>query len=484
MFKKSFLRFLAIFMLVGLFCCAQVMAQEAYTKAEQARYAGEPGEAETGYTIAPEVKSVIDQLLANPTIAQGLEFLKSDQGNRVAEQIAITEIPASPFNEDERAKDYARRFTELGLENVSVDQEGNAIGYWKGSGNGPLLVVAAHLDTVFPLGYDTKVTKDEKGLLHAPGICDDSCGLAALLSIVRAFKAAGIKTVGDIMFVGDVGEEGRGDLRGVKYLFSAVEGIDGFISIDGGGAGDITYLGLGSKRFEFAFNGPGGHSFSAFGEVPSPIHAMGRAISKIADMEVPEDPRTTFTVSVVNGGTSVNSIAANVVMQTDTRSVSPEQLDLTVSELVNYARMGVVEENLRWAIPWDSKNNITLDITLVGDRPSGSFPADATHVQVAYAAAQALGQTPTLEEASSTDSNLPISLGVPSLTIGGGGKGSKAHAPDEYYDPTDAYLGAQYGFLTTLSLVGVDGVTQPLLKENSGYTYEFSGVPVPDMYKK
>jgi tripeptide aminopeptidase len=417
--------------------------------------------------VSPDVRERFDKLLAEPLVREGLDFIKNDDKQRIDEQIRITEIPAPPFEEKKRAEDFTQRFTALGLADVHLDAEGNAVGLMKGSKGGPKLAISAHLDTVFPEGYDATVTIDDKGVIHAPGISDDGAGLAALLSIARTFKETGIQTVGDILFVGTVGEEGRGDLRGGKHLFSTINDIDGFISIDGDGNDAITYLALGSKRFEFTFKGPGGHSFGAFGDVPNPIHAMGRAIDKIANIAVPEDPRTTYAVSVISGGTSVNSIAAEAVMLTDTRSVCPEQLDKTVSELVNCVKAAVIEENAALKIPWDSDNNIRLEITKIGDRPSGNCPPDALHVQVAWAATEAVGGTPRLEAPGSTDSSTPIGLGIPAVTLGGGGTGNGIHSPQESFDPAGAYIAAQRVFLTILAFAGIAGKTDPLLPKRS-----------------
>lgn len=421
------------------------------------------GQEEQAKYVSSEIQDVFNQLLSAPKIQHGLAFLKNDQETRIIEQQQITEIPAPPFHEEKRALDYTQRLTAAGLKDVYSDDEGNVLGRWKGTQSRPKIVVCAHLDTVFPVGYPADVTIDAHGRLHAPGIADNGSGLAALLSVVRALKASGIHPSGDILFVGDVGEEGRGDLRGIKHLFKTVNDIDGFISIDGTGAERIIYQGLGSKRFEFTFKGPGGHSYQAFGKIPSPIHAMGRAISKIADIQVPDDPKTTFTVSVVNGGTSINSIAASVGMQTDTRSESALQLEKTIAEIVNAVKLSVIEENARWNIPWDSQNNIYVDIKLVGDRPGGFAAADAVHVQAAYAATQALGLEPELSGPGSTDANIPISLGIPALTLGAGGKGEHIHSLEESFDPTDAYLGPQRVFLTLLGMAGIDGLTAPLL---------------------
>jgi tripeptide aminopeptidase len=421
------------------------------------------------YKVSPDVNQCFEKLLGLDEVKEALAFLEKDQELRIKEQIEITEIPSSPFGEAERAKDFARRFEALGLEGVRTDDEGNVLGLLKGRGKGPRLVISAHLDTVFPEGYDARVKVDQDGVMHAPGISDDGAGLGVLLSVARAYTQCGLKPEGDLIFVGTVGEEGLGDLRGAKHLFRSNSDIDGFISVDGDGSSRITYLALGSNRFEFSFTGPGGHSFGAFGQVPSPVHAMGRAIAKIADLKVPEDPRTTYTVSVVSAGTSVNSIAAEAKMLTDTRSTSPKQLKKTVSDLVNCVRAAVVEENASLQIPWDSENNIKVDIKKIGDRPSGFCEPDAPHVQAAYAAIQALGLKPELRPPSSTDSSVPIFLGVPAVTLGRGGIGKNVHSPSESYDPKDSYLAAQGALLLTLGYAGLAGKTEPLLGKGPDY---------------
>lgn len=199
-------------------------------------------------------------LVQSPLVQAALSYIESDHERRVQETLELVVIPAPPFNEQARAEEMVRRFREAGLQDVGIDEEGNAIGYLRGTQGSPTLVVSAHMDTVFPPGYDPSPRIDEQGVIHAPGIGDDTAGLTALLSLARAFVECDIRPVGDIMFVSTVGEEGRGDLRGVKYLFASNPGIDGFISVDGSGSGNISYLALGSKRYEFRFVGPGGHS--------------------------------------------------------------------------------------------------------------------------------------------------------------------------------------------------------------------------------
>jgi len=413
----------------------------------------------TPYTLAPTVQEVYDRLTSQPAVRKGLDFLRADHENTVAEQKQLCEIPSPPFKEQVRAADYQKRLAALGLKDVQMDKEGNVFGLRPGTGKGPKLLVAAHLDTVFAAGTDLSV-KEKDGKLYAPGIADDARGLAALLSIIRAFNETGIKTAGDIIFSGNVGEEGLGDLRGIKALFRDHKDIDGFISIDGTDAEKITYLATGSHRYEIIYKGPGGHSLNAFGR-PSAIHAMGRAIAQIADLKTPLEPKTTFTVGVVSGGTSINSIAAEARMQMDMRSNRLKELLELEAKFLDIVKKAAVEENARW-----NSDKITVQIKPVGDRPAGIQPPDALIVQAAWASTQAISRQPKLGEPSSTDSNLPISLGIPAITIGGGGKEDNNHSPSEWFDPTNAYLGPQRIFLTILGLSGIDGTTKPLLPKN------------------
>src|SRR6185369_12522407 len=293
--------------------------------------------------ISPDARAAFAAIHAHPQVKQGLDFLNADDANTLTEHKALVVIPAPPFKEQARAENFRARLAALGLKNVRIDAEGNAIGVRPGSGGGPKLVVAAHLDTVFPEGTDLTI-KEKDGKLYAPGIGDDTRGLADLLSVVRAFNATGIKTVGDIVFVGNVGEEGLGNLRGVKALFRDDKTIDGFISIDGAEPDRITYLATGSHRYRIKFKGPGGHSFGAFG-LPSAIHAMGRAIAKIGDLKPPEEPKTTFTVGTVKGGTSVNAIAGDAAMALDIRSNGQEALLDFERKIMAVIKEAVEDEN-------------------------------------------------------------------------------------------------------------------------------------------
>ena len=409
------------------------------------------------------VDAATTAILAHPKVINTLEDIKADDDRALAEQKRITEIPAPPYKEKVRAEYFLKRMQELGFKDASIDSEGNVIALRKGSGGGrPKLVVSAHLDTVFAEGTDVSV-KEKDGAILAPGIGDDSRGLAALLSLSKAINANGIVTVGDLMLVGTVGEEELGNLRGVKALFRDHADIDGFISIDGLGITRVVNQGTGSHRYEMTFKGPGGHSFQEFG-LPSAIHAMGRAIAKISDLQTPSDPKTTFTVGTVSGGTSVNAIAAEARMAVDMRSNSTEELLKLEARLLDLVKQAVVEENARW-----NSDKMTVEIKLIGDRPAGIVAMDSPVVQATQRAVSVVTRAPRVTFAgSSTDSNLAMSLGIPAVTIGGGGEGGNWHSRNEWYRPVDAWYGPQNALLTMLVLTGLDGVTKPTLQVRQG----------------
>lgn len=412
--------------------------------------------AQTLPPVDTSVRQSFERVLSDPRVKAALTAIERAEPEAIQEQFRLTEIPAPPFKEEKRAAYYLDLLKARGLDEAYLDEEGNAIGLRKGSGNGPLLLIAAHLDTVFPEGVDTSV-KERNGRFYAPGIGDDTRGLAAMLSVIDALNASGIETEADIMFAGNVGEEGRGDLRGIKAIFRDHPDIDGFISIDGVRMGRITNGGTGSRRFEFRFTGPGGHSFGAFG-LASAIHAMGRAIAKIGDLETPSDPKTTFTVGTVAGGTSVNSIAADAVFAIDMRSNDRTQLAILEQKAKDAALEAVAEENARWG-----RGEISVDFVLIGDRPVGRTEPSSPLVQLTRLAFDELAIEFRGLSISSTDSNVPMSLRIPAITIDGGGDGGGAHSPDEWFVPTDSHLGPQASLLLILGLAGIEGSTQALL---------------------
>src|SRR6185369_6339458 len=306
------------------------------------------------------------RVLANPKFKSAQDFVAKDHDRLVREIIQITEVEAPPFKEEKRAKLYAEMLRQSGLSEVEIDAEGNAIGLRKGTGGGPLVAIAAHLDTVFPEGTNVKVRR-EGTRLYAPGIGDDSRALAVLLQMVRALDAAKIQTAGDILFIGNVGEEGPGDLRGMKYLFLRgpyKDKIRMFISLDPYGLGnDVTVGGIGSKRFKVTFTGPGGHSFGSFGLV-SPAYALGNAMLKLSKMPVPSRPKTTYNVGVLGGGTSVNSIPFESWMDVDIRSETKEELNKAVDTFTRLMHEAADEENHARAT---NQGKIEVEVKLIGD---------------------------------------------------------------------------------------------------------------------
>jgi tripeptide aminopeptidase len=395
------------------------------------------------------------RLLTNPQFQAAEDFIAGDHDRFVREIIQITEIEAPPFKEETRARAYAEMLRQAGLTDVEIDAEGNAIGVRKGIGNGPMIAIAAHLDTVFPAGTNVKVRR-EGTKLYAPGVGDDSRSLAVLLAIVRALDAAKIRTASDILFIGNVGEEGPGDLRGMKYLFQKgpyKDKIKMFISLDPFGRGnDITTAGIGSKRFKVTFKGPGGHSFGSFGLV-SPAYALGNAIVKLSKMQVPSKPRTTFNVGVVGGGTSVNSIPFESWMDVDIRSETREELTKAVDTFTRLMHEAVEDENRQRSI---LQGKIEVDVKLIGDRPFGQIPTSAPIVQTASTFIQAFGLTPTYTM-SSTDSNIPLSMGIPALTLESGGTGGRNHTLDEWIDveKTASVRGIHVAMAILLALAGI-----------------------------
>ena len=382
---------------------------------------------------AQTADALVSGIISSANFKSATTFFEGDHDRFVRELITLTEIPAPPFKEKARATAYLEMLRGLGLSDAEMDAEGNVMGIRRGTGNAadrPVLAVLAHLDTVFPEGTDVKVKRDGTKLM-APGVGDDTRGLALILSIVRAMDAARFQTPKDILFVGNVGEEGEGDLRGVKYLLQRgkyKDRIKSFISIDGGDQGPIVNGALGSKRYRVTFKGPGGHSYNAFGLV-SPAFTMGTAIATFSRVMVPARPRTTFNVGVVGGGTSVNSIPTEMFMDVDMRSESPGELNKLVATFQAIIREAVDEENRTRST---AQGKVGADVKLIGDRPSGETAISSSLVQSTTAAVKAFGLTPTYG-IGSTDANIPISLGIPAVTIGRGNS-ARSHAFDEWVD--------------------------------------------------
>ncbi|HIR92518.1 MAG TPA: M20/M25/M40 family metallo-hydrolase [Candidatus Egerieimonas intestinavium] len=389
------------------------------------------------------------KLIAMPAVQEALAFLKEDDGQTLKEQLEMCGIPAPSHQEKDRADYCLKKFQEIGLEDVHMDEVYNVFGTIPGKGTGPRLMLAAHTDTVFPAGTDLTVRK-EGNRYYCPGINDDTRSVAELFSIARAMKKYQIQGQGDIVFCANVCEEGLGDLKGVKYIFGR-DTYDGFVSIDNPVPGGIVYTATGSRRFRITFRGSGGHSFADFG-IPNPIHAMGRAISRIADWQVPQAPKTTFNVGVVEGGTSVNTIAGETSLLLDIRSDSPQELERLTQEMRLAADWAAETENSRWA----QGQPMQAEVVQLGERPAGTQDKDCQIVRAAWDAAEVLGMEAQLRDESSTDANIPISLGIPAITVGRGGNEGGVHTIHEWFEPEEAYLGPQKNMLLMLALSGLD----------------------------
>ncbi|MBY6089617.1 M20/M25/M40 family metallo-hydrolase [Maritimibacter alkaliphilus] len=373
----------------------------------------------------------ISQILETPAVKEALAHLRANHDRMVEEIITLTEIPAPPFKEEVRAAAYEKMMAETGLEEVATDGIGNVTGIYRGTGNGNLVAVAAHLDTVFPEGTDVTVRR-EGTKLFAPGVGDDTRGLAVNLAIMRALKAAGVKTRADILFVGNVGEEGIGDLRGVRYLFEQNAygpKIESFFTVDGLETEDLTGEAVGSYRYRVTFKGPGGHSYGQFGTV-NPANALAEFGAGMARLEVPSQPKTTFNLSILGGGTSINAIPEEVFVDIDLRSVSQAELDRLDTTMKRLMAEAVAAENARNNTRF---GEISATLTQLGNRPAGKTAEDARIVAETTAAVTAFGFAPSWSP-SSTDANIPISRGIPAIKIGSGGTGGRAHSLDEWID--------------------------------------------------
>lgn len=371
----------------------------------------------------------VAQLVDDAAIRNAILHIDEIDEQGMRDLITLTEIPAPPFGEEERGVAYAAMLRDAGADSVWTDDEGNVIALRRGSGE-RVVAIAGHLDTVFPA--ETDVTVKQRGdTLYAPGIGDDTRGLVVMLQVLRALEAADIATDANILFIGTVGEEGLGDLRGVKHLFrDGGPRIDSFIAVDGGSERNITAQALGSRRYRITFEGPGGHSWGAFGTA-NPAHALGRTIrifDEAADSFTRSGPRTSYNIGRIGGGTSVNSVPFEAWFEVDMRSESQQSLQSIDSIFLASVQTALQEQN---ALVREN-DPLTVDVQLVGDRPSGETAEDAPLLQRAIAVTRHFGDEPRIGR-SSTDSNVPISRGIPAITIGRGGAGGNSHAPDEWW---------------------------------------------------
>tara|TARA_R110002012_G_scaffold56192_3_gene143872 strand:- start:12299 stop:13603 length:1305 start_codon:yes stop_codon:yes gene_type:complete len=396
----------------------------------------------------------VERLVKKKQVKEAFGHIKAQMDQTTEDLITLTEILAPPFMEDERGKVFAKMLEDAGVDSLWTDQVGNVIGLRKGtSGESGYVGVDAHLDVVFPEG--TNVTVKKVGdTLKAPGIGDDTRGLAMLISMLKAMNKADIKTEKDLLIVGTVGEEGLGDLRGMKYMFNE-SGLDieSWIAIDGGSLGRISNAGLGSKRYKLMIKGQGGHSWGAF-ELANPHHALGKAIDIFSeaawDYTSGNSPKTSFNVGRIGGGTSVNSIPFESWMEVDMRAIDPKNLDEIEIIFKESVEKAISEYNASGV-----RGEVTYELIKIGDRPSGELPASLPLIQRTMAATKLFGETPELGRGS-TNINIPVSKGIPAVCIGRGGQGGGAHSLHEWYlNDEESDESIQLAMLITLSQAGL-----------------------------
>lgn len=395
-------------------------------------------------TASPPVEELYGRLAdARARLAAGDERL-------LRTQVALCEIAAPTGNEGARAAAVREHFVALGLQDVTVDGVGNVIGTRGGEVDAAPVVVCAHLDTVFPDG--TPVAVERHGpQLSGPGIVDNSRGLAAMLALAEVLDGARLRTHRPVVFAATVGEEGSGDLRGTKHLFAGLPALPAAcIAIDGAGDDRIVNQALGARRFRITFRADGGHSWAAFG-LPNPIHAAGLVAARLAILPLPRIPRTTLSVCRIGGGISVNTIPAEAWLEVDLRSSAAAVIEQCALEIALVVRSAVRDENVRRS---PATNALVADVSVIGDRPCGALPPDDPLVHAAEVATRAIGRTPELTIAS-TDANVPISLGVPAIAIGAGGRGGGIHTAGEWYDNTDGMLGVARALTVLVAAAGL-----------------------------
>ena len=406
--------------------------------------------------IDAQVMSALETLKELPSAKAALEQALAEVDRAMTEQVELCEIPSPTFAETERAKNIVERMKAYGLTDVTIDPIGNVVGKRPGKGPAPrpILALGAHMDTVFPAGTDVTVKK-EGNIYRAPGIGDNCSGLRCLLQVLRCFEDNKIETEADVWFIGTVGEEGNGDIRGSKYV-TANYPIDGFIAIDSTDVGRVLRGAVGSHRWRLAVDGPAGHSFADFGKVPSAIHAVCLAGARVAHIQVPKDPKTTFTIGKISGGTTVNTIAAHCEVEVDMRSVNNDVLLNLEAEVLKAFEDAVAEENAIWGVT-DEAKQVKLTKTQIGDRPAGVRPDSCPVLQCSRAAQKVLGIETTNYGLSSTDANAPMSRGIPATCLCSGGKGIGAHTLKEHFVMENTHLGPQLVFLAAAALAGIDG---------------------------
>lgn len=411
--------------------------------------------------LKPESAACVSAVSVLPEVSKALRRIREDEPLTLSEQVEICGIASPTFSEGARAEYVRKRLERCGLD-AFTDPAGNVLAMRRGESPGPLCVLCAHLDTSYPAS-DISV-RQEGETYFAPGIGEDARGLAVLIETARALSISAIRTKGSILFAATSGEEGNGELRGAKYLFSSGLRPQGFLSLFSTDVRHIPLTAMGSRRFEAVFTGPGGHSLERFGKSPSAIAALCRAGALFADMEAPKGPRTTFNLGLISGGSSINAIAQEARCEFEVRSEGKEALDVVSERALSYFERAAEAENRRWGVT-DEKLKARCLITQVGDRPAGALSPESPVAQAAAAAQNALGIELKSTWPASSDFNIPLSLGIDASGIGSGGTSGLTHAASEWFDSTESFLGPQLAFLTLLALVGAQGGPEPMLEQ-------------------
>jgi tripeptide aminopeptidase len=413
-------------------------------------------------SVSPTVQQEIARLAALPETRAAFAWLRAEEAQFAAWQLDAARVPAPPFGETARGEWLQERFRALGLEDVCVDEVGNVFGVRrdraKPSPATKYTALSAHIDTVFPAGTPLNL-RQQGSRLYGPGVSDNGAGTAALLAVAAALQSSKIALASPVLFIGNVGEEGEGDLRGMRHIFSLSQWKDSIrysLILDGAGCDTIVAEALGSRRFEIIVRGPGGHSWSDFG-MPNPIMVLGRAIQTFSQTSVPSSPKTTFNVGVIRGGTSVNSIPESASMRVDIRSTSMAEMERLEASLRRALEQAVEAESRaseRRISAQKRSSGLSYEIVPIGNRPAGELDVNARILKVIRAVDAHLGNAAQIQRAS-TDANIPLSLGREAIAIGGGGIGGGAHTLQEWFDCTGRDLGLKRIFLTLLALAGV-----------------------------
>jgi len=415
--------------------------------------------------VSPTIQQEIARLAARPETRAAFAWLHAEEAQFATWQLEMARVPAPPFGEAARSAWVQERFRALGLNEVHSDEVGNVFGVYSGrqpakSSAQQYTALSAHIDTVFPAGTPLNL-RQQGSRLYGPGVSDNGAGAAALLAVAAALQAVKIALATPILFIGNVGEEGEGDLRGMRHIFSQPHWKDSIrhsLILDGAGSDTIVAEALGSRRFEIIVRGPGGHSWSDFG-MPNPILVLAHAIYTFSQTVLPTSPKTTFNVGVVRGGTSVNSIPESASMRVDIRSTSMaemERLEAALRFAVEQAVEAESRTSERRSPSQKRSSGLTYEVVPIGNRPAGELGSNARILKVIRAVDAHLGNAAQIQRAS-TDANIPLSLGREAIAIGGGGVGGGAHTLQEWFDCTGRDLGLKRILLTLLALTGVTG---------------------------